>query len=87
MERYQLPHIAISGNIGVGKTTLSKNLSTLLGWPVNESDMENPFLNLYYEDMKRWAFHMQMWFLGNRLEWLKEEAPKTGWIQDRDWET
>jgi len=61
--------IAIAGNIGVGKTTLTKKLSEHFGWKAFfEPVAENPYLKDFYEDMKTWAFHSQMFFLGKRLE-------------------
>ena len=61
--------IAIAGNIGVGKSTLTKRLSEHFGWKAFfEPVEENPYLKDFYEDMKTWAFHSQMFFLGKRLD-------------------
>jgi deoxyadenosine/deoxycytidine kinase len=62
-------YIAIAGNIGVGKTTLTNMLSERLDWqPVFEAFEENPFLADFYEDMPRWSFHSQIFFLSQRLK-------------------
>lgn len=61
--------IAIAGNMGVGKSTLTQLLAkTLGGTPFLEPTVENPYLSDFYQDMKRWAFHSQMYFLGRRLK-------------------
>lgn len=61
--------IAIAGNMGVGKSTLTQRLSQTLGAiPYLEPSVENPYLADFYEDMHRWAFHSQMYFLGRRLK-------------------
>ncbi len=61
--------IAIAGNIGAGKSTLTSMLSDALGWePFYEANAENPYLADFYADMKRWSFHSQVFFLGKRLE-------------------
>jgi deoxyadenosine/deoxycytidine kinase len=61
--------IAIAGNIGAGKSTLTSMLSEALGWePFYEANAENPYLGDFYADMKRWSFHSQVFFLGKRLE-------------------
>lgn len=60
--------IAIAGNMGVGKSTLTNLLAkTLGGKPYFEPTVENPYLADFYQDMPRWAFHSQMYFLGRRL--------------------
>ena len=60
--------IAIAGNIGVGKSTLTELLSKRLGWePYFEAVDENPYLADFYQDMQRWAFHSQIFFLSRRL--------------------
>ncbi len=60
--------IAIAGNIGAGKSTLTELLSKRLGWePYFEAVDENPYLPDFYRDMKRWAFHSQIFFLSRRL--------------------
>jgi deoxyadenosine/deoxycytidine kinase len=61
--------IAIAGNIGVGKSTLTGLLAEALGWePFYEANAENPYLADFYGDMQRWSFHSQVFFLGKRLE-------------------
>lgn len=61
--------VAIAGNIGVGKSTLTALLTTRLGWePVYEAVDENPYLADFYADMQRWSFHSQTFFLGRRLQ-------------------
>ena len=61
--------IAIAGNIGAGKSTLTRLLAEHFGWqPFYEANAENPYLADFYEDMNRWSFHSQVFFLGKRLE-------------------
>jgi deoxyadenosine/deoxycytidine kinase len=61
--------IAIAGNIGVGKSTLTRMLSKSLRWePFYEADVENPYLADFYGDMRQWSFHSQVFYLGKRLE-------------------
>jgi len=61
--------IAIAGNIGVGKSTLTKKLAEHLDFkPYQEPVTQNPYLEDFYKDMKKWAFHSQMFFLGKRLQ-------------------
>ncbi len=61
--------IAIAGNIGVGKSTLTDLLSRRLGWePYFEAVDENPYLADFYQDMSRWAFHSQVFFLSRRAQ-------------------
>jgi deoxyadenosine/deoxycytidine kinase len=60
--------VAIAGNIGVGKSTLTELLSQRLGWePFFEAVDDNPYLSDFYEDMERWSFHSQIYFLSRRL--------------------
>ena len=60
--------IAVAGNIGVGKSSLTRLLSRGLGWaPFFEAVDENPYLADFYGDMRRWSFHSQIFFLGKRL--------------------
>lgn len=60
--------VAIAGNIGVGKSTLTELLSERLGWePFFEAVNGNPYLADFYEDMQRWSFHSQIYFLSRRL--------------------
>ncbi|MFW5891906.1 MAG: deoxynucleoside kinase [Bacteroidota bacterium] len=61
-------HIAIAGNIGSGKTTLARLLSKHYGWQAHYEDVEtNPYLNNFYEDMQRWSFNLQIYFLNSRF--------------------
>ena len=61
-------HIAIAGNIGSGKTTLTKMLAAHYGWtPKFESVDFNPYLSDFYEDMERWSFNLQIYFLNKRF--------------------
>jgi deoxyadenosine/deoxycytidine kinase len=61
--------VAVAGNIGVGKSTLTGMLADTFGWhPFYEANAENPYLADFYEDMTRWSFHSQVFFLGKRLE-------------------
>ena len=62
-------HIAIAGNIGSGKTTLTKMLANHYGWtPKFESVDFNPYLADFYEDMERWSFNLQIYFLNKRFQ-------------------
>ena len=62
-------HIAIAGNIGSGKTTLTKMLAAHYGWtPKFESVDFNPYLADFYEDMERWSFNLQVYFLNKRFQ-------------------
>ena len=62
-------HIAIAGNIGSGKTTLTKMLVSHYGWiPKYESVDFNPYLADFYEDMERWSFNLQIYFLNKRFK-------------------
>ena len=62
-------HIAIAGNIGSGKTTLTKMLAAHYGWtPKFEPVDFNPYLADYYEDMERWSFNLQIYFLNKRFK-------------------
>lgn len=78
-------HIAVAGNIGSGKTTLTRLLSKHYGWvPKYEEVVDNPYLTDFYEDMHRWSFNLQIFFLNRRLSGIVE-IQKTGQtvIQDR----
>lgn len=78
-------HIAIAGNIGSGKTTLTQLLSDHYGWEPHFEDVEeNPYLNDFYNDMQRWSFNLQVYFLNNRFNQILEirKSGKTI-IQDR----
>lgn len=78
-------HIAIAGNIGSGKTTLTRLLSKHFKWEAHFEDVDtNPYLNSFYEDMQRWSFNLQIYFLNSRFRQIVEirESGKTV-IQDR----
>ena len=78
-------HIAVAGNIGSGKTTLTKLLSKHYGWtPRFEPVDNNPYLSDFYEDMKRWSFNLQVYFLNKRFKEVVEiSKSKEVIIQDR----
>ena len=78
-------HIAISGNIGSGKTTLTTLLAKHYGWtPKYETVAENPYLDLFYKDMKRWAFNLEVFFLKERFKAVLDIAQSEETIvQDR----
>lgn len=66
-------HIAVAGNIGAGKTTLTELLAKHYKWIPHFEDVEhNPYLNDFYEDMPRWSFQLQIYFLNSRLNQLVE---------------
>jgi deoxyadenosine/deoxycytidine kinase len=78
-------HIAIAGNIGSGKTTLAGLLSKHYNWEAHYEDVEtNPYLNNFYEDMQRWSFNLQIYFLNSRFRQIIDirKSGKTV-IQDR----
>lgn len=77
--------IGIAGNIGVGKTTLTRNLAERLKWKSYfESVIDNPYLDDFYHDMRRWSFNLQIYFLAHRFRTQKEIAD-SGYpaVQDR----
>ena len=78
-------HIAVAGNIGAGKTTLTQLLSKHYKWIPQFQDVENnPYINDFYEDMPRWSFNLQMYFLNDRLTNLLQIQRGTETvIQDR----
>ena len=78
-------HIAIAGNIGSGKTTLTSLLAKHFAWEAHYEDVEtNPYLHSFYEDMQRWSFNLQIYFLNSRFRQIVE-IRKSGKdvIQDR----
>ncbi|WP_337040694.1 deoxynucleoside kinase [Emticicia sp. 17c] len=80
-------HIAITGNIGAGKTTLATKLAEHYGWEVLYEAVDgNPYLPPFYEDMEKWAFHLQIFFLNSRFEQvlkIKKLSEDKTIIQDR----
>lgn len=78
--------ITIAGTVGVGKTTFAKVIGERLGFDTHFERVENnPYLSSFYQDFKRWSFHLQTFLLKERIETQKEilEKSKTGIIQDR----
>jgi deoxyadenosine/deoxycytidine kinase len=77
--------VAVAGNIGVGKTTLTRTLATQLGWRCYlEPVIDNPYLDDFYRDMSRWAFHLQVYFLSKRFVSQREiELAQVSCVQDR----
>ena len=78
-------HIAIAGNIGAGKTTLTNLLAKHYKWnPHYESVTENPYLDDFYSSMERWSFNLQIYFLNSRFRQILEiKASGKNIIQDR----
>lgn len=78
-------HIAVSGNIGAGKTTLAEKLGKHYNWQVQlEQVEENPYLEDFYADMKRWAFHVQIHFLNSRFKQVNDvRNSAVSIVQDR----
>ena len=78
-------HIAVAGNIGSGKTTLTGMLAKHFNWePTYESVENNPYLASFYEDMQRWSFNLQVYFLNHRFRQVIElRKRKRDVIQDR----
>ncbi|MBI1184546.1 deoxynucleoside kinase [bacterium] len=84
-ETKSLKHIAVAGNIGAGKTTLTQLLAKHYGWIAHfENEADNPYISDFYRDMKHWSFHMQVYYLNQRfkqiLDFRKRDLPV---IQDR----
>ena len=78
-------HIAVAGNIGSGKTTLTEQLSKHFNWEAHFEDVDtNPYLESFYEDMQRWSFNLQVYFLNSRFRQIINirESGKSV-IQDR----
>jgi len=77
--------VAVAGNIGVGKTHLTTLLANHLGWRAYyEPVIDNPYLDDFYTDMERWAFHLQVFFLSKRFEIHREMVgSREPCIQDR----
>ncbi len=85
MAKKQIMHIAIAGNIGSGKTTLTNLLSKHFHWEPQYEDVDtNPYLTSFYEDMQRWSFNLQIYFLNSRFRQVVELRKKNiDVIQDR----
>ncbi len=85
MSLQKVKHIAVSGNIGAGKTTLASLLGKHYGWKIYYEDtVTNPYLAQFYEDMSRWSFNLQIYFLNSRFQQVNEirQGEETV-IQDR----
>jgi deoxyadenosine/deoxycytidine kinase len=84
-EKKELKHVAVAGNIGSGKTTLTELLAKHYNWEPRFEDVENnPYLNDFYTDMPRWSFNLQVYFLNNRLQQLVEiQSGDRVVVQDR----
>ena len=78
-------HIAIAGNIGAGKTTLTHLLAKHYDWEMQLEDMDdNPYISDFYEDMQRWSFNLQVYFLNTRWKYIQDiRKGKKTVIQDR----
>lgn len=78
-------YVAVAGNIGAGKSTLTQILADTFGWaPFFESVDDNPYLADFYDDMRRWSFNLQVFFLSSRFKHQKEiEASSRSVVQDR----
>lgn len=81
----KIKHIAVAGNIGAGKTTLTELLSKHYGWEVQYEDTTtNPYLGDFYNDMHRWSFNLQIYFLNSRYRQILDiRKGETTVIQDR----
>ncbi len=78
-------HIAVAGNIGAGKTTLTEMLAKHYNWSPHFEEIDyNPYINDFYDDMFRWSFNLQIYFLNSRLrQVLNIQKGKDTVIQDR----
>jgi deoxyadenosine/deoxycytidine kinase len=78
-------HVAVAGNIGSGKTTLTTLLAKHYNWEPHYEDVDqNPYINDFYEDMHRWSFNLQVYFLNSRFSQILEiHEKKKSVIQDR----
>ena len=81
----KIRYIAIAGNIGAGKSTLTGLLAKHFGWQAYyESVDDNPYLSDFYEDMRRWSFNLQIYFLSSRFRHQREILSSVNdFIQDR----
>lgn len=81
----RIRHVAVAGNIGAGKTTLTTRLARHYGWDVHYEDTtENPYLSDFYNSMERWSFNLQIYFLNSRYQQIQEiRQGSVTVIQDR----
>jgi deoxyadenosine/deoxycytidine kinase len=81
----RIKHVAVAGNIGAGKTSLSSRLAKHYGWEVHFEDAtENPYLSDFYNSMERWSFNLQIYFLNSRYQQILEiRQGNVTVIQDR----
>lgn len=84
-DKDDLKFIAVAGNIGAGKTSLTDLLAKHFGWEAfYESVDDNPYLSDFYEDMRRWSFNLQIYFLSSRFRHQKQMLEEEGrFVQDR----
>jgi len=84
-KKHQTMHIAIAGNIGSGKTTLTKLLAKHFGWEPHFEEVDNnPYLESFYENMERWSFNLQVYFLNSRFRQVIDiRNSKNTIVQDR----
>ncbi|PDH42141.1 MAG: deoxynucleoside kinase [Rhodothermaeota bacterium MED-G19] len=80
-----MKHVVISGNIGVGKTTLAKKIAKKYNWELQlEEVKDNPYLDDFYKSMKDWSFHLQIFFLNSRFNQIQKISETNNIvIQDR----
>ncbi|MBL7789632.1 MAG: deoxynucleoside kinase [Chitinophagales bacterium] len=85
MAKTKIKHIAVAGNIGAGKSSLTELLAKHYKWKPHFEDVEeNPYLSDFYDDMTRWSFNLQIYFLNSRIQQLvKIQEGKDTVIQDR----
>lgn len=85
VEPDDLKFISVAGNIGAGKSSLTGLLAKHFGWePFYESVEDNPYLSDFYDDMRRWSFNLQIFFLSSRFRHQKEMLAREGrFVQDR----
>ena len=81
----KLKHLVISGNIGVGKTTLAEKLAKKYNWKILLEEVDNnPYLDDFYKSMKNWSFHLQIFFLNSRFKQIQNISKTNDTIiQDR----
>ena len=81
----KLKHLVISGNIGVGKTTLAEKLAKKYNWKILLEEVDNnPYLDDFYKSMKSWSFHLQIFFLNSRFKQIQNISKTNSTIiQDR----